>query len=173
MRPTNDENICKEEVFLKIFEELSSDLYQFLYYKFGSANYPEDLVQEAFVKLWLNCKNVSPEKAKSFLFTIANNQMLNTLDKKKTILNYEKGNRPNNYTVENPEFILEEKEYLDKLQHAIESLPEDQRVTFLLNRVEKKKHKEIAEMLGISRKTVEKRLYSALATIRKKVGELK
>lgn len=170
MRPNKDQNICKEEVFLKIFEELSTDLYQFLYYKFGSANYPEDQVQEAFAKLWSNCQKVSPEKAKSYLFTIANNQMLNALDKKKTIFNYETGNKPKNYTHETPQFQLEEKEYMDKLQAAIQSLTEDQRVTFLLNRIEKKKHKEIAELLGVSRKTVEKRLYSALDAIRKKMG---
>lgn len=172
MRPNKDQNICKEEVFLKIFEELSIDLYQFLYYKFGSANYPEDQVQEAFAKLWSNCQKVPPEKAKSYLFTIANNLMLNAIDKKKTVLNYETGNKPKNYTHETPEFQLEEKEYMDKLQAAIQSLTEDQRVTFLLNRVEKKKHKEIAELLGVSRKTVEKRLYSALDAIREKMGNM-
>lgn len=172
MSTDTDQNICEEEVFLRIFEELSTDLYKFLYYKFGSANYPEDQVQEAFAKLWSNCSKVSPEKAKSYLFTIANNQMLNAIDKKKTVLNYEKSTSPKHYTHENPEFKLEEKEYMDKLQNAIESLPEDQRVTFLLNRVEKKKHKEIAEMMSVSRKTVEKRLYSALATIRSKIGNI-
>ena len=172
MRPDPNQNVCKEEVFLKLFEELSKDLYQFLYYKYGSTNYPEDLVQEAFAKLWANCSKVSPDKAKSYLFTIANNQMLNMLDKKKTVLKYEKSNSLKNYTNESPEFQLEEIEYMAKLQDAIESLPESQRITFLLNRVEKKKHKEIAEQLGVSRKTVEKRLYSALATIRKKIGKV-
>ena len=51
-------------------------------------------------------------------------------------------------------------------------MSEDQRVTFLLNRVEGKKHAEIAEMLGISQKAVEKRIYTALAQLRKHIKEL-
>jgi RNA polymerase sigma-70 factor (ECF subfamily) len=39
----------------------------------------------------------------------------------------------------------------------------------MLNRVEGKKHKEIAELLGISRKAVEKRIYSALKQLRQDI----
>ncbi|NNL80851.1 MAG: RNA polymerase subunit sigma-70, partial [Flavobacteriaceae bacterium] len=42
----------------------------------------------------------------------------------------------------------------------------------LLNRIEGKKHKEIAEMLGISTKAVEKRIYSALNKLRETIKEL-
>jgi RNA polymerase sigma-70 factor (ECF subfamily) len=64
---------------------------------------------------------------------------------------------------------LEEKEYLDKYQTALSNLTEEKRVAFLLNRVEGKKHKEIAEILGISRKAVEKRIYTALEQLRKEI----
>jgi len=37
----------------------------------------EDVAQDAFVKLWENCGKVTREKAKSYLFTIANNLFLN------------------------------------------------------------------------------------------------
>jgi RNA polymerase sigma-70 factor (ECF subfamily) len=39
----------------------------------------------------------------------------------------------------------------------------------LLNRTEGKKHKEIAEILNISQKAVEKRIYGALKKIRKEI----
>ncbi len=164
----NVENICKEEVFSRIFSSLSEDLHNFLYYKYGENNNPQDIVQAAFEKLWKNCKNVLPEKAKSFLYTVANNEMLNALSRKKTVLNYTL-QKPKDYTHENPEYLLEEKEYHDRLQKAIEELSEEQRVTFLLNRIEGKKHQEIADMLGISRKAVEKRIYTALKILREKV----
>lgn len=166
-----EKDTCKEEIFDFIFRTHSQDLYNFLYYKYGSDNNPQDLVQEAFTKLWENCHKVAPEKARAFLFTVANNLMLNELSKKKTVLNYRKlGSKV--HSIETPEYLMEEKEYLSKLQEAIESLPEGQRVAFLLNRVEGKKHQEIAEMLGISRKGVEKRIYSALATLKKKLGKI-
>jgi len=72
-------------------------------------------------------------------------------------------------TNENPQFLLEEKEYLQKYQKALANLSEAQRVAFLLNRIEGKRHKEIAELLGISRKAVEKRIYGALEKLRKDI----
>jgi len=75
-------------------------------------------------------------------------------------------------TNETPEFVLQEKEYHQKLQNAINNLTEAQRVAFLLNRVEGKRFKEIAELLGISVKAVEKRIYGALKKLRLQIDEL-
>jgi RNA polymerase sigma-70 factor (ECF subfamily) len=161
-------NMCHEQAFQDLFTGTAKDLHDYLYYKYGADNHPQDIVQTAFQKLWENCANVLPGKARSFLYTVANNEMLNSIARKKTVLNY-RLEKPGDQTHETPEFLMEEKEYHDRLQQALEGLSEDQRVTFLLNRVEGKKHQEIADMLGISRKAVEKRIYTALAILRKKV----
>ena len=171
MKVNVKENICEEKLFNELFETHSKDLFNFLYYKYGSNNNPNDLVQEAFIKLWNNCHKVVFEKAKSFLFTVANNQMLSELAKKKTALKYAEI-KPTSHSNETPEFVIEEKEYGQRLEEAIADLTEDQRVTFLLNRVEGKKHQEIADMLGISRKAVEKRIYTALGKLREKVENI-
>lgn len=165
-----EDNVCEEKVFKILFQKYSQDLYRFLYYKFGEDNNPGDLVQEAFVKLWNNCSKVTTEKAKSFLYTVATNQALNEISKRKTALNYSKG-RFRQYDSETPQYVLEESEYMERLKNALEDLTEEQRVTFLLNRVEGKKHQEIADMLGISRKAVEKRIYTALKKLQEKLGE--
>ena len=165
------DDVCKEPVFQEIFRKYAQDLHDFLYYKFGAHNNPQDLVQEAFVKLWNNCKKVPPHKARGFLFTVARNQMLNELDKKKTVLNFQK--QPiSDRDIQTPQFLLEEDEYLGQLQSALQDLSEEQRIAFLLNRIEGKKHQEIAEMLGISRKAVEKRIYTALAKLRQKLEKI-
>jgi len=164
-------HICEENVFRRIYNECSRDLYNFLYYKYGKENNPEDLMQEAFTRLWDNCKKVTPKKARSFLFTVANNQMLNELAKKKTVLTYQKEDQVT-CTNESPHYLLEENEYMNRLQKAIEELTEEQRVAFLLNRIEGKKHREIADMLGISQKAVEKRIYKALESLQQKIGKI-
>ena len=171
MEMKSDGGVCDEKLYNELFKRHAKDLHNFLYYKYGAENNPGDLVQEAFLKLWNNCHKVEQEKVRSYLFTVANNQMLNELSKKKTVLKYSL-EKPKSHTSESPEYVLEEKEYMDKLQNALESLSEQQRVTFLLNRVEGKKHKEIAEMLGISRKAVEKRIYTALGILKEKVGKI-
>ncbi|VAV85327.1 RNA polymerase sigma factor RpoE, partial [hydrothermal vent metagenome] len=60
-------------------------------------------------------------------------------------------------------------EYMKKLQNAIANLTEAQRTAFLLNRIEGKKHREIAELLDISTKAVEKRIYGALKKLREDI----
>ena len=162
------DNICNETLFSKVFQKYSEDLHNFLYYKFGENLNPRDKVQEAFIKLWQNCKKVSPDKAKSYLYTVANNLMLNEAAHQKVVLKYQKL-KPKEHTNESPEFIMQENEYMEKLQLAISKLTEAERVAFLLNRTEGKKHKEIAEMLGIGTKAVEKRIYSALKKLRKEI----
>ncbi len=168
MREKLDKNCCDEALVKELFKKHAKDLYQFLYYKYGAENHPKDLVQEAFVKLWNHCHKVLPEKARSFLFTVANNQMLNNLAKKKTVLKYNL-EKSREERIESPDYLREEDEYMIRLKNALEELTEDQRTTLLLNRIEGKKHQEIAEMLGISRKAVEKRIYTALSILRDKM----
>ena len=166
-----NEDICNESLFASIFEKYSKDLHDFLYYKFGESYNPKDQVQDAFIKLWENCGKVTPNKAKSFLFTVANNLTLNLTAHKKVVLKHQQ-QKPKHYTNENPQFILEGYEYMQKLQNALSNLSEAQRTAFMLNRVEGKKHKEIAELLSISQKAVEKRIYGALKKLREDIKEI-
>ncbi|WP_422105696.1 RNA polymerase sigma factor [Winogradskyella sp.] len=169
-RPLQD-HICEERLFERLYEKHSKNLYDFLYYKFGERLNPKDKVQDAFIKLWQNCAKISPDKAKSFLFTTANNLMLNAVAHQKVVLKYEKLPQKIS-TNESPEFILQEKEYHKKLQKALANLTEAQRVAFLMNRVEGKRFKEIAAILDISTKAVEKRIYGALKALREDIDGL-
>ena len=161
------DNVCEEEVFSNLFKTNSKTVFNYIYYKFGNEEKAYDVVQEAFVKLWENCAKVSPEKAKSYVYTIANNLYLNVIKAEKVRLKY--ADRINNTSYESPEFLLEEKEYKEKLDRALNSLPENQRITFLLNRIDGKKYAEIAEMEGVSVKAIEKRMHLALKALRNQI----
>lgn len=166
-KPLQD-HICESQLFERLYKKHSKNLHDFLYYKFGDHLNPQDQVQEAFIKLWQNCSKISPDKAKSYLFTTANNLMLNVIAHKKVVLKHHLEPQKT-ATNETPEFVLQEKEYHIKLQNAIGNLTEAQRVAFLMNRVEGKRFKEIAELLDISVKGVEKRIYGALKKLRKEI----
>ena len=170
-QPIKD-NICEQSFFERFYKKYAKDLHNFLYYKFGERLNPEDKVQEAFIKVWQNCSKITPDKAKSFLFTTANNLMLNAVAHEKLVLKFNK--QPQKIsTNESPEFVMQEKEYNEKLQKALANLTEAQRVAFLMNRVEGKRFKEIASLLDISTKAVEKRIYGALKKLREDIKELK
>lgn len=160
------QDICQEHVFNGIYHKHAKDLHDFLYYKYGEHLNPKDKTQEAFIKLWEHCAQVTVETAKSFLFKIARNMTFNELKHQKVVLRYRQ-HQPKGYTKETPEFLMEENEYTEKFQTAISRLSEEQRIAFMLNRVEGKKHQEIAEMLGVSRKVVEYRIYSAFNELKK------
>ena len=132
---------------------------------------PKDKVQEAFIKLWENCAKITPDKAKSFVFTTANNLMLNEAAHQKVVIKHSQS-KPKQHTNETPEYLMLEREYYDKLQKALSNLTEAQRVAFMMNRVEGKRFKEIAELLNISTKAVEKRIYGALEKLRKDIKGL-
>lgn len=161
-------NVCEDQVFSSLFKAHSKTVFNYIYYKFGNEEKANDAVQEAFVKLWENCAKVSPEKAKSFVYTVANNLYLNVIKAEKVRLKYANSvdNQSSNLS---PEFLMEEKEYKKKLDNALNALPENQRTTFLLNRIDGKKYAEIAEMEGVSVKAIEKRMHLALKSLREQI----
>lgn len=163
-------HICEKETFSGIYTKYAKSLHDFLYYKFGSYLDPNDKMQEAFIKLWENCKNVTPSSAKGFLFKVASNMMLNDIKHRKVVLRYQQ-EKPKNHTNETPEFILLEQEFMIKYQKALSKLPEEQRITFLLSKADKKPHKVIAEMLGVTRRVVDSRVYNASLKLKAELEE--
>jgi len=73
---------------------------------------------------------------------------------------------------QNPEFLYEGQEFKQRLESAISSLPEKQRVVFLMSRIDKYKNREIAEIMDISIKTVEKHISGAIKSLKDDLDEL-
>ncbi|MCJ7468013.1 MAG: sigma-70 family RNA polymerase sigma factor [Maribacter sp.] len=166
------EDICQRHVFSGIYNKYAKSLHDYLYYRYGERLNPNDKAQEAFIKLWEHCKEVTLGRAKSFLYTVANNMMLNEVKHQKVVLRYQKL-KPSEHSNETPEFLMEKEEYFQKYQKALEKLSKEQRVAFMLNKAEGKKHEEIAEMLGITRKVVEYRIYTAFGILKKELENFK
>lgn len=152
--------VCEEKIYKAVFKEYAEMLRNFLYYKTGDLKKSEDLVQDTFTKLWENCSKVSPEKSKSYLFTDANNQASNS----KLLLKLEGFGIPNQ-DVQSRE-LIEEANYKERLEAAISALPEDERLVFLMNRIDHKKYAEIGQDLGLSINAVEKRMHAVLNTLK-------
>ena len=165
--------LCEESNFNSFYLEHIQAANNFAFYKCGDKAVSLDFVQDAFVKIWENCSKIDFSKAKTYLFTTVNNMFLNAVRHEKVVMNYAKDVPYMDKTDLSPEYLMEEDEFKKKLLLAISDLKEEQREVFLLNRMEGKKYREIAELLDISQKTVEKRMSAALKILREKVEELK
>ncbi|MGY6647504.1 RNA polymerase sigma factor [Wenyingzhuangia sp. IMCC45574] len=166
------QSVCEELVFEKTFQSYSKMIRNFIYSKCGDLAQAEDLTQDAFVKLWNNCAKVPLDKVKSYLFTLVKNAFFNEYEHQKVVLKYQKTNS-DKVNQEDPEYVLRTKEFQKQLNDAINKLKPKDREVFLLSRIEKKKYKEIAEMLGIAVKTVEMRMHAALVSLRKDIKNYK
>lgn len=162
-----ESELCSEPVFRSVFESQFKVLRNFLTYRYKNVDRAEDMAQNAFVILWENCGSIVPEQARSFLFTTAIRLSLNAIRHDKVVDRFKLVSSPQTIHKESPEFLAVHNELKDNLEKAINDLPEKQRTVFLMNRFENLSYAEIAQLLDISVKTVEKRMHNALVSLRK------
>ena len=165
-------HVCQEKIYASVFEKYAEDINRFFFYKYGNEVAAEEAVQEAFIKLWENCKTVPVEKAKSFLFTVANNISLNAIKHQKVVLKYAKQQPQQQDDRQDPAYKMEEKEFKDKLQNAIGELKPKLRTTFLLHRIDGKTYAEIADIENVTVKAIEKRMSQALKQLRQHIEQI-
>jgi RNA polymerase sigma-70 factor (ECF subfamily) len=154
--------------FDSLFEGYSQKLFGFALKYFKNESDAEELVQEVFVKVWENRQTLKSELSfKSYLFTIALNQIRKHFNKKATSLRYLE-------SLQNePEFTdyqaVNDDNYESALQQInliIEQLPPRRREIFIKSKLDGKSSKEIAAELNISAGTVDNQVSDALRFIR-------
>ena len=134
----------------------------------------DDILQEVFVKIWQNRESIKNTATfNSYIFTITRNLLLNEL---RSRLNKQNTKEEISKLSVAPEYsLMEQIEYTDlkeKVDHVVNELPQRQKEIFVLSRTEGLSHKEIAEKLKISTKTVEYHISLAVRFLKDKLKEL-
>ena len=156
--------------FEQLFDAYCDELRHYIFYKSGEVEIAEDIIQDAFLKLWEIRNNVRPETARALLYTIANNLYANKYKRQKLKLKFEQ-TLVEDRVYESPEFEMEIKEFDQKLQQVLASMNENSRTVFLMNRIDQMTYQEIAANLNLSVKAVEKRMKKALEFLRNEIEQ--
>lgn len=162
-----------QDAFQKIFEEYSKRIFVFAKGYLKSNEEAEEVVQEVFVKIWNVRASINTELSfKSYLFKISYNYIRELFLKK---------NLENAYKHEILDFAvdfdnrteerLDYNSLLELVETLIDKLPPRQKEIILLKKKQGLPVKEIASVLNISHRTVEKHLSEALKSLKLELSE--
>ncbi|MDR1936986.1 MAG: RNA polymerase sigma-70 factor, partial [Tannerellaceae bacterium] len=133
----------------------------------------EDIVQDVFSTVWEKRKYILPNtSARNYLISCVKNNSLNYLRKEGYLQEYQdrvKADIPL-YTEDRDE-LYNLQELQDLLARTLEKLPEAYRLAFWLSRFEDKSTAEIAEMMNVSVRTVERYRQRATEILRNELKD--
>lgn len=156
------------EAFDKLFGQYAKRLYYFALGYLKSKFEAEEIVQEVFFKIWQNRKFLNPELSfKGYIFKIAYRQITETFRKYSQEQLYR--DEIILLTLGHDNNLEERSDYnslLELIETIVSSLPPRQKDIFIKRKQQGMPVKEIAQVLGISPKTVENHLTEALKTLK-------
>ncbi|RZM21758.1 MAG: RNA polymerase sigma-70 factor [Pedobacter sp.] len=132
----------------------------------------EDIIQEIFIKLWDKRQSIEIHlSVKAYLFASCRYEVFRLIKTQRVREDIFDGLQERLYEP-SAYGSLEHKELIQQINSIVERLPEKCREVYKLSREENLSHKEIAERLGISTKTVENHITRALTQFRASLGGL-
>jgi len=155
-----------------LFDQHFPDLCNFLLIYLHSKELSEEIALEIFTFIWEKRKTLQVKATfKSFLFSSAKNKaislyrkeqkmMFTTLDSGQSVFQDDSSSQQ----------LMENNELREIINTAINKLPEKSRQIYLLAWEENMSHKEIAEQMGITPKTVENHVGIALRKLRESLN---
>ena len=155
--------------FKMIYDAHFDNLRRYLIYRSGDQDLSGDIAQNVFMKVWTKKIEITSGNIKSLLFKMATDEFISHIRKKKVEKEYTESidlrliREP-----DNNDDLLEKKVLFQK---ALNQLPEKQKTALLMNKMQGLTHKEIAEVLNLSQKAIEKRIGLALKALKQNLNQ--
>jgi len=159
--------------FDEIYDLCSEKLFRLAFRFLKDVEQSEEIVQEAFINLWLNREKLDSDgNIWLYLYVVAKRLSLNQLRRmaqsKYYIENLMAHFQETHNSTEDTVFAHD----LELItERVIGDLPSQQQIIFRLSRVEGYSHKEIADQLNISTNTVKNHMGTALKTIKSRLSD--
>jgi RNA polymerase sigma-70 factor (ECF subfamily) len=152
-----------------IYDTHFDDLRRYLIYRSGDQDLSGDIAQNVFMKVWTKKIEIASGNIKSLLFKMATEEFISHIRRKKVEKEYTESidlrliREP-----DNNDDLLEKKVLFQK---ALNQLPEKQKTALLMNKMQGLTYKEIAEVLNLSQKAIEKRIGLALKALKQNLNQ--
>lgn len=160
-------NLGSKDAFVEIYRTHFSGLCDFTFYITRDAEVAKELVQDMFLAIWEQRQNWSPHGSiRSYLYKAVKNRSLDHLNHQKVVRKYEKNNQHIEEDIRQQDDQVTQKELAAAIDREIERLPEKCRMIFVMSRQQGLTYNEIAEVQGVSIKTVETQIGRALKKLR-------
>jgi len=156
--------------FEELFRLYEKPLTNYLFRLCSNRARAEDLLQDAFLRLWKAAPSYEPSaKVSTYIFRIAHNLFLNDAARRreKALESIDAETRSD------PASDLNRREVQSAVQKAVEALPDGEREVLLLSEYNGFKYAEISEILGIPVGTVKSRMFSAVQRLKEALKGLK
>jgi RNA polymerase sigma-70 factor, ECF subfamily len=163
----------EQRAFGELVSRYDQRLLNFVYRTVGDRERAQDLVQETFVRVYRHLHRFDQSrKFSTWIYTIAGNLAKNELRNRsrnplvlfQTIRkNWEADHRPLEWEDERsmPDDLFRKRHLREKVEEAVQHLPEHHRIVFVLREIEGRSYEEIAEITGTNLGTVKSRLNRA------------
>ena len=145
-------------------DNFADGVYRFIVKNIRHTEDAQDIVQSAFEKLWVNRAQVLPEKAKSYLFTVAYHQMIDHIRTSNKMPLAEETSIPHQPIVQ------ERRELKQVLMRAVNELNPTQKSLVLLKDYEGYSYHEIGEIMNLSDSQVKVYLHRARLILKNKLS---
>ena len=158
--------------FRKIVKAHQDRLYSTAVHLLGQSGEAEEVVQDAFIKLWEHLDSLEEAHVLPWLIRVTRNGCLDLLRRRKVQLAYATGTGMiDTVTVTEPDEALTNLGLRERLRSAIETLKEPHRSLILLREVEGFSYADISEALDLSETQVKVYLHRARRKLRHRLEE--
>lgn len=161
-----------QKSFRKIVEEYQYMIYSLSFRLLCNEEEAKDIVQETFLKIWLNLSNYNPDKKFStWIYTIATNLCLDKLKSPKKIISNELSDIISTHLISSDyaDKQLLNRELGDLILMITSGLTPKQKLVFTLNCLEGLEVGEIVEITGLTPEKIKSNLFLAKQNIRYKL----
>ena len=155
--------------FKMIYDTHFDDLRRYLIYRSGDQDLSGDIAQNVFMKVWTKKIEIASGNIKSLLFKMATDEFISHIRRKKVERDYNNNIDLRLIRESDTDDDLSDKKL--RFEKALNQLPEKQKTALLMNKMQGLTHKEIAEILNLSQKAIEKRIRLAMETLKQNLNQ--